>query len=129
MRIFKYYINHSYFFDIVLIFTLFFVLYNIHLPYWEIPDYWPWIISISSLLIFTNSEKIQRLKKSNQFKKVTTQFLLYVFLYFSSSYLLSINIHSNILFNFIISLWIIVLMRIFVYTLILLSLYINSKIK
>jgi len=127
MKISKYYIKYPYIFDIITSIVLLMVLLLIEYPYWELPEYWLWIISIFSMLIFTNSDKILRIRKSKQFKRFAIQFVTYVFLYFSCSYLLNLDISNIFLFNIFISILIVTFIRILFYTISIWILFLNSN--
>ncbi len=131
-----YYTTDKYFSHIIIVdfflVVFFFLLYiNIPYNYIEIPEFITVIAWLPSIFIFSNSEKINRFKRSSQFVKISISYVLYLVIFWSFTFILKnfSNIFEYIYFNIFI--WIITVsfLRICIYSLGVFLLWLKSKNK
>lgn len=126
---FKYYISHPIAIDILLVMIFGILLYQIPLPYFELPDIIFAAPAIPSLIIAFESEKIRRLKKSIQFPRAVVLFIVYNILLAVTVFAINKWLDNNLIFNYVIATQIILVARITIISLYILRLWLTSKIR
>lgn len=124
------YLNKYIIIDLLLIVLLSVILYFIDYPYMEISELLALILWLPTFFITTNSEKINRIKKSKIYSTVFWLYIMYFSIYMTLIYMLkNINIVNLVVFNILIAILITTFFRLFVFGSLLLKLYLSSKNK
>lgn len=124
------YLNKYIIIDLLLIVLLSVILYFIDYPYMEISELLALILWLPTFFITTNSEKINRIKKSKIYSTVFWLYIMYFSIYMILIYMLkNINIVNLVVFNILIAILITTFFRLFVFGSLLLKLYLSSKNK
>lgn len=124
------YLNKYIIIDLLLIVLLSVILYFIDYPYMEISELLALILWLPTFFITTNSEKINRIKKSKIYSTVFWLYIMYFSIYMTLIYILkNINIVNLVVFNILIAILITTFFRLFVFGSLLLKLYLSSKNK
>ena len=124
------YLNKYIIIDLLLIVLLSVILYFIDYPYMEISELLALILRLPTFFITTNSEKINRIKKSKIYSTVFWLYIMYFSIYMTLIYMLkNINIVNLVVFNILIAILITTFFRLFVFGSLLLKLYLSSKNK
>lgn len=117
--------------DILLVIFFYFIYIKLPYNYFEIPSFITSIYWFPLLFIFLNTEKNNKLKRSEKFKEIVIIYILYVFIFIWIIFILknySINI-SNLFLNIFISILTVTFLRLAVFWIFSLILWLRSKRK
>lgn len=131
-KIIFFYINNFIIIDLLLLVSLFVILYYyFKQDYFEVHEIFILFIGFSAFGIWTNSEKINKLKSQKWYWKIVIIYVIYSILFSLMILILKNNIKNlnEVVLNTFISLLIVSFLRLLIFSILSFILYLKSKTK
>lgn len=124
------YLDYYIFIDLLILITLFLIFYfTWNITYINLHEIYIFLIWFPVLALFSNSEKINRLKKSNLYRKIFYIYIIYSFIYCLLIFVMKDIKELDLCTKFYFSLLLVVFLRLFIFSLLIIVLHLYSKNK